>query len=448
MFAVPRRPGRKPALAPFLTAAPAPQRGKGKKNASKAAVNTSEKKSVPQTRETKKTKVKSGRLHIMRSTKTATIYLGQTTTTVGRRFSHHKGVSKIGRRGALYDAMRMYGHDTFSIAQLGPDIEIPAGEKPKVFLKTFEDKACQEHIKAGFTLFNHDVGTEESKESSKKKLFKTLAAKTPEQKRQKIERSQETKKQRGVNRGRIEKRCNDEYVLIYQKNKKEIQMRFLTQHDAKAAQDRMFPKRKRLPPGSKISYVYAIRNPKSIKWYAGKTKTPLPSRMSNHRALANDEKDPFHLQLRSDPDGWQIFPIYVLYNVTAEELSAVETWTISQNLESLWNKPERVRKPFLYKYWYYRYGKKSKKFYLSHGKSKEDAKQLAIEFQASNPGGTLNYVEQWTAALKLGKKIMTHSCTDKKEADAWMTRMLVERAAATAKLAQEVINVPQNGTRI
>lgn len=74
-----------------------------------------------------------------------------------------------------------------------------------------------------------------------------------------------------------------------------------------------------------------LRHRKLTKYYIGKTNRPLSARLQTHRNDSHNLNNQCHRAIEADPMGLEIVPLHTLYNVTDEELRAVEAWTISQH---------------------------------------------------------------------------------------------------------------------
>lgn len=89
------------------------------------------------------------------------VYVGRTQGSLVTALSLHRGIAKQGRKMGLYDAMRKYAADKFTISQIGSDIPIPPNASAMAHLKSFQDRECQHYLEKGAKLFNVDTGTEE-----------------------------------------------------------------------------------------------------------------------------------------------------------------------------------------------------------------------------------------------------------------------------------------------
>lgn len=72
------------------------------------------------------------KLYEIRNTVNKSIYVGITRNTLGVRWSAHKSAAKRGVKSILYDAMRSFGADKFSInliAEFGSEEELLQAEK-------------------------------------------------------------------------------------------------------------------------------------------------------------------------------------------------------------------------------------------------------------------------------------------------------------------------------
>ena len=390
-----------------------------------------------------------GRIFAMTCTVTKQTHIGQTRNSLSAQFNFFKYNAEKGYKQKLYDIIRQYGIETFTISQLGKDIEIPPNTTSTKYLKSFVYRACKESTEAGLKVLNMDLGTEESKKSRLERYRHTISTKTEEQKQKAIKICKKTQQKSGRGRGSIRKRNNGKYEFRYPipKAEKSRYKCFDTLREAKSEQDRVAPLLHTVVPSHiKVSHVYRLHHPRFVKFYIGKTNQQyLSRRLSEHRKHSKDiENNEFYQAIRSDPWGWDIVPIYTLYNATVEELAAVEQWTIAQQpVDTIWN-PPIAPKPFLSKFWrhtlYLSNPKRSltKKFYVTEHRSKDEAEKEAENYKTKH-GGSIRFTERWRGEISIEKRKIGRSRKDELSIVTWLNEKVSQRSALFAKVAQQVI---------
>jgi len=81
------------------------------------------------------------------------MYIGMTSKSITQRWSGHKHAAKIGKKSKLYDAMRSYGNDVFSLSEI-------ASYQYKEDCCKAEIEAIRFNREIGFNLYNLADGGE------------------------------------------------------------------------------------------------------------------------------------------------------------------------------------------------------------------------------------------------------------------------------------------------
>lgn len=105
------------------------------------------------------------------------IYIGITITTINNRFSSHKNAAKRNIKSKLYDAIRKYGIENFTIEKLNE-----YSDKNKLYKA--EINAIKSFKKSGYNLYNILIGGSSyfpivNKEEWKKKLREKRIGRKP-----------------------------------------------------------------------------------------------------------------------------------------------------------------------------------------------------------------------------------------------------------------------------
>ena len=213
-----------------------------------------------------------------------------------------------------------------------------------------------------------------------------------------------------------------------------------------------------VPEGLVVALVYRLFNPKYVPYYVGKTKRRLYARLGTHRRQAKQHQDAFHTFMNAtNPRAWEMEPILTLYNVTANELSAVEAWMISQRAGEIWNVPI-IPQPFLHQSWCHAEKVKGKWKYASFllskrkGGSIEEVEQRAQTYAVEHPGH-VTFEQKWVCTVRCeGKKLYKSVRATKRrtleqakaEMGIWITQAVAERDAYRAEVAHRVIQRSAN----
>ena len=403
-----------------------------------------------------------GRIYAMWCKFDKRVYYGLTVRSLPSRLAAHKSDAKSGLLGGLYETLRLHGADAFRMEQVSEDIVIPAdGQSSIKHLKPFVAAAMRAHLEAHGpgSLLNVDDATAESRAATREKMRRSHGARTPADEKRKIAAGIETGRQRGGNCGSLSQTRGGAWKFVWTIDWSHRCLTFPTRELAEAQRLLIYPAYVVVSEemrSAKIWKIYVLSHPSYRKSYVGKTTSSLPSRLNRHRVWAERRGDVFHAFMAdNEPLAWRMTAIYTLYNVTAAQLSAVETLVISRYAPAqLWNIPARVVVPALQQWWSYTAHApvRESRWYVTQKRTSDMAKRLAEEHKAKCENqGRVRFLQDWLAPITMveGKRpiVKKFRVTEKRdeeraksEAQAWLDDMRAKRAAASNAVAEAAIH--------
>jgi len=401
------------------------------------------------TEESTKKPSKVGIIYVITCVMLVAVYIGQTTMSIGRRFSSHRGAAKKGKKGLLYEALRTYARDQFQIKLLQTR-PIPDGVNSRKFLNPYEKEEMQQHMANGGSLLNTDKGTDESRKVTTQKMLET----------RKQRNFGKVKTKNPLLRGSVAKHGNS-WRFRYYLSGKEHRENYKTQELAIEAQDKQFPINVTALTESKlkVSFAYKLHHPNHELFYIGITTNPLQRRLGGHLSDATNEMTEFHRFIKqNEPNKWLIEPIYTLYNITNTELRIVEEFLIAkyQVLGKIWNESSRP-KPQFQQIFRYTETKSRKEKCFSVGvnssideiNTKQQAEEHKQEREREKVFGTITFSQKWFGEFQINdKKTLKKSVNinskytseeAKEKVNIWLHEKITEHDKWVALQAQIII---------
>ena len=367
-----------------------------------------------------------GRVYEIRSNKTPLFYIGSTIMSLQNRFKGHKRDSKHGL--SQWNKTFKEFKESWKINQVGDTLILPGISKEEMRKQLLVLEYSHMATFPREILLNDCFGTESL--ACKTKRAKTIQDYSIHETRIVKQRKIEGHKARS--RGGVSFRPKTK-TWLYFWPKRQKSKSFQTQEAALAFQQTIFPK-VALPPDP--SYVYLIFHPDQTKVYVGQTSLTLSERMGQHRQAARRGGNEFYLLMKTtSPLTWKIKAIHTLYDVSKEEILAVELFCLRQYKPSeLFNTILNVGGICLSKSWnfgYYVGGKnRGKSFAETKTRSLKQAENEAKEYQRKHieagrgGNGTLSLRKRFQAYGPFGGKQMTKSFN--------ITHLISEEQAKTA----------------